>query len=156
MNRICCYLCLLLLGVGLPVEAARRSRYSFEWHRFECVNNWSIVKNWSCVIVGNMVLFDSTVDICKLMSGGNVGNKVVTFVFQSMLKDTNLAKQCPISKGLLYFHNMIDLDHFPAFMPEMDFTAYMKFFRPNLTENTEVFLNGSLIEVNRQRQKLWH
>lgn len=41
-------------------------------------------------------------------------------------------------------------------MPEMDFKIYIKFFKPNSAENLEVFLNGSLIEINRLRQKLIH
>ncbi|XP_017867980.1 PREDICTED: uncharacterized protein LOC108616953 [Drosophila arizonae] len=131
MNRICCYLCLLgLLGIGFTVETARRLRYMVNFHGFDCINSWSIIKNWSCVIAENgninteltllepmpvvwincklivlrppqkteMIIFNTTLDICKLLSNGSTANKIVTSIYQTMLKATNLVPQCPIRR----------------------------------------------------------
>ncbi|TDG41385.1 hypothetical protein AWZ03_012189 [Drosophila navojoa] len=137
MNRICCYLCLLwLLGIGFTVEAARRLRYMVQFHGFDCINRWSIVKNWSCVIAEDgtinteltvlepipevwinckmtvlrppnteMVIFNTTLNICKLLSSGSTANRLVTSIYQTMLKATNLVPQCPIRKKQQQHHH---------------------------------------------------
>ncbi|XP_064543225.1 uncharacterized protein LOC135431826 [Drosophila montana] len=103
-----------------------------------------------------MVFFDSAFDACKLLLDGVMRNKLAYFFYQNMIKDSNLAKLCPISEGLLYFHNISVLDHFPAFMPEMDFTLSILFYKPNTTHGVDTTLKGSLFEPNRRRPKFWN
>ncbi|XP_030561648.1 uncharacterized protein LOC115763296 [Drosophila novamexicana] len=103
-----------------------------------------------------MVLFDSAFDACKLLRDGVMRNKLAYFVYQNMIRNSNLAKVCPISEGPLYFHNISGLDQFPAFMPEMDFTLSILFYKPNTTHGLNTTLKGSLFEPNRQRQKFWN
>lgn len=45
-----------------------------------------------------MVLFDSAFDACKLLRDGVMRNKLAYFVYQNMIRNSNLAKVCPISE----------------------------------------------------------
>ncbi|EDW02678.1 GH22117 [Drosophila grimshawi] len=102
-----------------------------------------------------MLLMESEFEICQFLREGNMKNKIGLYVFQNMVKNSNFPKQCPISKGLLYFHNIDGLDQFPAFLPESNFTIRMRFHRPNTTDSVNVTLDGTVIEKNNARYKIW-
>ncbi|KAH8261018.1 hypothetical protein KR044_002333, partial [Drosophila immigrans] len=109
-----------------------------------------------------MVLFEDSFDVCQYLKDRRLSNKLAQYVFKNIIRDSNLPKKCPFKKvcvveysksinmlifqGLLYFHNISTLDHFPAFLPEMDFTVVIALFIPNTTNELQLTLKGNLLE----------
>ncbi|KAM8712686.1 hypothetical protein ACLKA7_013078 [Drosophila subpalustris] len=100
-----------------------------------------------------MVLFDSTFDVCQLLREGVLKNKLALTVYHNLIRDSNLSKQCPLNQGLIYFRNISVMDGFPAFLPETVFTLNIIIYMPNTTDRLDVNLKGSIVESNRARRK---
>ncbi|KAH8370558.1 hypothetical protein KR093_004044, partial [Drosophila rubida] len=93
-----------------------------------------------------MVLFEGSFDVCQFLQEKRLPNVLAQYVYENMVRDSNMPKQCPFNEGPLYFHNISVLDNFPAVLPEMDFTLFLTFSKPNTTNEVELILKGSLLE----------
>lgn len=104
------------------------------------------------------------VDICRFYKDSR-RNRFLTIAYKSMIKNSNLPKNCPQQKvrswqignkfiiqlffqGLYYFRNMDIAENMPAFLPKTYFKVNFNFFQPG-TSVLNVSLSGRIIETSR-------